>query len=291
MIAVLIQLVTAASLLLSQEQSSGPVSASLEIQPGDATIADAIHVRLVLTVPRLPLTAVLESGQEAAFAVGPISSKMGQLQDFQLLEEASPEESIEADHLRIKWHFTLAPRRTGELRLPSFDLVFVPQQASQAPITLRTDPVSIQVKSLVQTDPLKAEPRPAAALPADGAGSGRGWVLLSLLGAVGWYLIRQRGQMSRPASNSEEGPDPGERALAELGRATEPAAWLEILRVFLKAKSGQDLPQAAPHRAEDGSRLALLLRDLEAARFAPESSVQLDVIRARLKHFIQTANR
>jgi hypothetical protein len=291
MIAVLIQLVTAASLLLTQEQASGPVSASLEIRPGEATIAEAVHVRLVLTVPRLPLAAVLENGQEAAFAAVPIGSKMRQLQDFQLLEEASPEESIEANHLQIKWHFTLAPRRTGELRLPSFDLVFAPQVAGQGPITIRTNPVSIHVKSLVKTDPLKTEPRPAATLPTEGAGSGRGWVILSLLAAIGWYLIRLRGQTSPLTKAPEEGPDPSERAIAELARETEPAAWLEILRVYLKAKSGLDLPPAAPNSAAESSHLAGLLRDLEAARFAPETRVQLDVIRERLKHFIQTANR
>ena len=271
---------TAAALLLSQEGTSGPVSVRVEASPPELTVADSLRLRFLLSIPRLSLEESLASGQQLAYTPEPLTSEISRLEGFRLVAELPPEQSMDQNEVHLVWTYVLEPRRTGPATLPGFHFVFVPHAPDQESIRLATEPITIVVKSLVGLDPLKAAPRPPAALPE--SGTPRLWFWLAALLAMAggrWFLYR-RNRGPSPVPEPTAPSTPREVALMRLNAESTPSAWHCILLDYLNG--------SGTSHTEPG--IAILLRDLDAAQFAPEERMEPEELRSRLRQFFQPTN-
>lgn len=262
---------------LTQEWASDPVSARIDVSTSELTVADRLTVIVSATVPASSLEETLRTGRDRLFQWESLSGQLNQLNGLRLIVDYPVEEVRDRGKVRSVARFEFEPRRPGALEIPSLNLVFASPNAPS--IVIRTEPVNITVRSLVEGDPLKAAPRPAASLPEEAKSGIWAWLLAITLLVAAWFLQRRAA-----ASVDLPAPvlSPREAALANLERASESSRWLEILREYLA--SGDESGISSGDRAT----LVHLLRDLDAIRFAPEESSKPPQVRERLQNFIQT---
>jgi len=260
-----------------QEWNRDPVSATIVVSTRELTVAERLTLVVSTAVPAASLEETLRTGNDRVFQFESLSGQLRQINGLRLLSESPAEEVIDGGMIRSTAQFDFEPRRPGDLEIPALNLVFA--SANAPPIVIRTDPVKIAVRSLVDGDPLKAVPRGPVALPEEQGSGMWAWLLAILLAAAAWFH-------QRCAAASIELPmpllSPREAALASLERSTEPGRWVEILRDYLAACDERRITPG------DRATLVHLLGDLDAIRFAADESSKPTQVRERLQNFIRT---
>lgn len=281
-----------------QTQMAGPVTARLRMVSRPLDVGSPLVIRLEVTMPSLPLSEALATGQPARYHPEPEFREWRRVLHLPLAdtqENANPGKETTSYQWTCRWE----PGLPGNYTLPALRIRHHPLTPETGPLETVFAAIPVQVNALVPGDmAMAAKPRPVIAKLPPAQHAVPGWLLLLLGmavgGAAGFGYARVR--RSRSQARAVPGRDPRQAALARLSQAATRREAYRVLRDFLRETAGIDLARVAgpdlgdhPRLSEPARRLLpALVAELHAGAFSsgdaplsPESAQRLqELLRA-----------
>ena len=280
---------------------NAPVRVEVSLKPSaSTTVAQKLKVNITTFVPTVPSNVTLETGNIRRFKLEPPHRALGGLEKLGLKQvEMSVSGQKRGDLIVDSWTYVLEPKLPGEYEIPALSLVFWPTDDSNVPLVVTTDPLPIEVKSILTEDPYSADLKPAAG-PMKKSKGGVRWMLVLAVAALWagtryylWKSRQEKGAKLGDTDQSSQSP-----VLREIEETSDPGKLVRILERFVLAKFGLEITKLSEAEIRAHSEipeipramLADIKRDLDSAVFAKEE-VEVDSgAKQRAIEFIKSLN-
>ena len=294
------ELAAAILLLLASGAGSyenGPVRADIAIDPQTPiTVAGALKLTITTTVPAVPEAEMRETGNKRRFKPEPPHRALAGISKLNLKRIETPVIGQKRGETIVDaWVYVLEPLLPGERQIPELNLVFWPTDEANIPLTITTEPVNFQVKSLLPGDPFETELKPAAP-PIHPRKNWMHWLLVGLL-VVLWGVFRFGYWKMRQAKRADAAPSRKTRqnpALSALADADHPASVRQILDGFVRERFGLEMARFSPAELREHptmpdperAQLADIKAGLDAALFAKDQPAIDRGLKAQVRQFL-----
>ncbi|MFT5469813.1 MAG: hypothetical protein ACI8UO_004936 [Verrucomicrobiales bacterium] len=249
-----------ASLLVAQSA----VTVDVQVEPESVTVAEQLLVKVSVTTARNPEEIVLSTGKERAFSsdVRRFSISGFDRRDLEVVTTRS------ATSVTDTWIWRFDPGLPGESEVPALTILSRPTVGSGQTVTTTTEPIAIEIRSILPGEPLKTEIRPSVKPRVS-------WLIqvsIVVMGVV-WILalvfLRDRGPPPPP-------PDPSDIAREQLLATLDSTAEPEPIRAAVFA-----------YESTSNSKAAAIWSRLDEIRFARSEEPVSDELKSEIRAFAE----